>query len=161
MIARPFRAQHRDMSEIVIRPAVLPDLGTLVELIRQYFHHDRIEFSEDAVRGGLKILLADQTIGQAWLVEQGTRTIGYAIASFGFDLEFGGRQATLTDIFIEESHRKSGLGKRVLGAVEDYCRRCGVRALELQAERQNTVALAFYQRQGFRPHDRLPMSKRL
>jgi ribosomal protein S18 acetylase RimI-like enzyme len=76
------------------------------------------------------------------------------IFTFGFDLEFGGRQATLTDLYIEAPHRRKGIGRTVLAQVEDFCRSCGLKAIELQVTSKNTRVLDFYRSVGFRAYDR-------
>ncbi len=81
--------------------------------------------------------------------------------TFGFDLEFGGRQATITDLYLEPRYRGKGVGREVLRLVEDFCKKSGVRALELQVSADNSRATRFYQRFGFQAHDRVPMSKQL
>ena len=35
---------------------------------------------------------------------------GHFVLSFGFDIEFGGRQATLTELYLEERARGRGFG---------------------------------------------------
>ncbi len=107
------------------------------------------------------MLLADPRLGIACLIERGQQLAGYLILTFGFDLEFGGRQATVTDLYLRPEARGSGLGAAALTALEDVGRRLGLKALELQVERDNLEAQAFYTRLGFTAHDRVPLSKRL
>ena len=90
-----------------------------------------------------------------------TRPAGYIMVTFGFDLEFGGRQATITELYVRPEHRGKGLGRMALGYVEEFVRRRGVQALELQVTRGNSRAYDFYTSCGFQGYDRIPMSKRL
>jgi GNAT superfamily N-acetyltransferase len=100
-------------------------------------------------------------LGSAWLFVHRQRIVGYAIVVYLFDLEFGGRCAGVTDLYLKPAHRRKGFGRRMLRHLEEFCRKSGFHALELQAERRNAGALAFYQACGFQRHDRIPMSKRL
>jgi ribosomal protein S18 acetylase RimI-like enzyme len=86
---------------------------------------------------------------------------GYVILTFGGDLEFGGRQATVTDLYIIDGYRRLGLGSKILHFVEETCKELGIKALELQVERKNVAAQTFYCKLGFERHDRIPLSKRL
>lgn len=150
-----------------IRVATTEDLECLVELVAQYYTYDGISFARAAVERGLRELLAQPVLGGVWLIYTGgsgslqSEPAGYFVMTYGFDLEFGGRQATITELFLTERHRRSGLGSAALRFAEQLLRSQGIGALELQAERHNQAALAFYKRQGFEAHDRIPLSKRL
>src|SRR5262249_57587455 len=86
---------------------------------------------------------------------------GYLMLSFGFDLEFGGRLAGLTDLYIEARHRRKGIGREALAQAEECCRFCGVNAIELQVTRKNASVVDFYRSIGFQAFDRVPMRKRI
>jgi GNAT superfamily N-acetyltransferase len=75
------------------------------------------------------------------------------------DLEFGGVQGMLTDLFISARFRRRGIGFLALRFVEDYCRRRGIEAPELQVQRANRQAFAFYRRAGFQSVPRMVMGK--
>ena len=138
----------------------------LLGWIREYFTYDGIAFDEKLINAGLGLMLRDPHVGWAWFIEVPVENsampeiVGYAIATPGFDLEFGGRRATLTDLYLSPSHRRRGLGSVVLAAIEGECRREGCLAIELQVESDNREAQGLYRKSGFVPHDRIPMSKR-
>jgi diamine N-acetyltransferase len=137
------------------------DLDELLPWIQAYYLFDEIPFVEANLRRGLAVLLQDRSLGGAWLVQHQQQTVGYFVLTFGFDLEFGGRQATLTELYLDASSRHHGLGAATLAFVEETLVALGVHALELQVEADNIEARAFYQRAGFTIHDRIPMSKTL
>ena len=144
-----------------IQVATAEDAPYLLRAIENYFAYDGILFDPVKVPTSLQLLLSREDIGRAWIVRVDQKPIGYAIVGFGFDLEFGGRQATLTDLFIEPSFRGKGLGAATLQHIENACFASGVNAIELQAESDNAEALALYEKHGFKRHTRIPMSKRL
>lgn len=151
----------RPESQNLLRGATLADAPKLLELVRAYYAHDGIPFDQPSIRSGLNVLLQDSSLGRAFLVQDGEQDAGYLIVAFGFDLEFGGRQATVTEVFIEDRHRGQGLGTRIFTQLEVICRSLGIGALELQVEKDNLGARAFYQKLGFQAHERIPLSKRL
>jgi GNAT superfamily N-acetyltransferase len=136
-------------------------IDTLLDFIRAYYAFDAIAFDADVVRPALLELLANEAYGGAWLIRQSGTAIGYFVLTFGFDLEFGGRQATVTELFVRADARGRGAGRAALEFIEKYLRRLGIGALELQVERDNAEARAFYERLGFEAHDRVPLSKRI
>jgi ribosomal protein S18 acetylase RimI-like enzyme len=153
--------QRFRLENVRIRPANLRDRNTLLGFVRDYYRYDHIQFNRKMIASGLAILLRNQSLGRAWLILNGRRTIGYLILTFGFDLEFGGPQATITDLFIRSAFRHKGVGRKVLMQIQEFCEAAGVGAIELQVTSTNAKALEFYQRCGFEAHERIPMSKRV
>jgi ribosomal protein S18 acetylase RimI-like enzyme len=132
-------------------------------LVQAYYEHDGIAFDAAVVRRGLGELLANTSLGGAWLIFDGesASAIGYFVLTFGFDLEFGGRQATITELYLIPERRRSGVGRAALSFVEETLRSLGIHAFELQVESDNHAARAFYRAFGMREHARIPLSKRI
>jgi len=154
-------SSHFDLKNVRIEAATARDAARLLSFIRAYYRFDRIPFDAKAIAAGLSLLLDDPTLGRAWLILNRRRPVGYLLLTFGFDLEFGGRQATITDFYIDPGHRRKGVGRKVLMHVETFCQACGVKALELQETSKNARALEFYKFLGFGAHERIPMSKHI
>lgn len=153
--------QNQSDAAISFRTATPADAALLASLVRKYYEYDAIHYVPEEVESGLNTLLADPSLGQAWLILDGSQPVGYVIFTHGFDIEFGGRLALITDLYLEPGHRRQGIGRRVLEHIEVYCRNNGLRGLELQVETRNTAARALYARFGFEAADRIPMSKRI
>jgi hypothetical protein len=79
---------HVDLKGVAIKEAVLSDLRSLITLIQSYYRFERIPFNRAAILSRLKLLLNNSTPGQAWLMLNRNRSIGYIVATIGFDLEF-------------------------------------------------------------------------
>lgn len=137
------------------------ELQTVLDFVREYYEFDGIRFCAPEIRRGLELLLGDPSIGRVWLIRLGREDVGYVILTFGYDIEFGGRQGTVTDLYLAEGHRRLGLGSQTFRFIEAACRKLGLGALELQVERKNVAAQAFYRTLGFEPIDRIPLNKRL
>jgi GNAT superfamily N-acetyltransferase len=136
-------------------------LEALVAFVAKYYAFDGIAFDASAVGRGARELLASPHLGSAWLIRDGGRFVGHFVVALAIDLEFGGRQATLTELYLDEDARGRGLGTATLRFIEGMLRDLGVHALELQVEQDNAEARAFYARNGFEAHTRIPLSKRL
>ncbi len=133
----------------------------LMKQIREYYRYDGIRFDAKRIAPALRKLLRDESLGCVWMIHQGSEVAGYVILTFNYDLEFGGMQGIITDLFIREKYRGGGLGKRALECVEDYCQGIGISALELQVEHENTAAQKFYRKLGFHRLSRIVMGKAL
>ena len=137
------------------------DHSTILRLMREYYAHDRIRFDRGVQGRALSRLLHDRALGCAFLIRRGRRTAGYAVLTFDFGLEEGGREVFVDELFIRERHRGLGLGRMALAFIEGWCRARGVRAVHLAVERANRRALAFYLKAGFRLQRRHLLTRRV
>jgi len=142
-------------------PADVSDLDALLEFVKAYYDFDGIPYRSERIRIALDILLRDPSLGRVWIIRFGRKAVGHAILTFGYDLEFNGRQATITELFIAPAYRSRRMGSKMIKLIEETCRQLGIGALELQVERDNVRAQSLYRKLGFRAHDRIPMSKML
>jgi ribosomal protein S18 acetylase RimI-like enzyme len=126
------------------------DHATLLKFVCDYYRFDKISFDRPALAKGLATLLRNPSQGQAWLMERHKKAVGYAILTYNFDLEYGGVEGLLTDLYVAKSCRNQGIGSLALYEIEDYCRERGIRAIELQVLRHNKAAETFYRKAGFR-----------
>ena len=145
----------------MLRESRADDAGALVPMIERYFAHDHIPFDPQTVHRGLAQLLDDPRLGRAWIFEEEGVALGYAIVTFGFDLEMGGRFALLTDLYLEPSRRGQGHGMQTLAELERRLVDLGVVTFELTVEQNNRHAQALYRKAGFSARDRIPMTKRI
>lgn len=139
------------------RRAALGDLGGLVPLIRSFYEVDRHEFDESRVRSALTPLLVDDTFGQVWVTEVGGVLTGYAVVTWSYSLESGGRDCILDEIYVEQ--RSGGTGSRLLEAAMAGATEAGARAVFLETEVHNQRVRSFYARHGFQEEDSVWMSR--
>lgn len=147
--------------DLPIRPAEARDLETLRRLMSGFHAESGHALDPERAGAALGELLADRRLGRLWIVRSGEETARYVAVCFGFSLEYEGRDAFVDDLYRRPAFRGSGLGTRVLEAVEAECRSLGVRALHLEVARDNRVAQRLYRRRGFRDNDRQLLTKRL
>lgn len=145
-----------------IHPVGDGEVSTLLGLMRALQEDDpwSVPFEDSRVRGAVEKLLAHPEYGRVWLVREDGRTVGYAVMSFDYSLEYGGRNAWVDEIFIAKEARGRGLGERVLEFVEAAAREEGVTAIHLEVNPGNK-AIDLYRRLGFEEHERYPMTKML
>jgi len=149
------------MTAFALRQATVDDLDDLLPRTAALNAHEGIEVSRDALRAALAHLLGDASLGGVWLVEDLVNEIvGYAIVTYGYDLEFAGRDAWLTELWIDESARARGAGAEALAQLPDVLRSAGVHALHLQV-RPDNPAHRLYARAGFTTSPRVIMTRRL
>ena len=147
------------MTEADFKIAEKSDIETLVEFIREFYEFEHLKFDESIVRTALAKILDDDSLGRVWLIQHGDEAIGYVVLTFGYSLEFRGRDAFIDELYIRESYRGQGVGMSVIQFIESVSPSLGIQALHLEVERKNTAAQNLYRKVGFKDHNRYLMTK--
>ena len=124
------------------------EANRLIELVRAFHEESGHAVSREHVEA-IRQLCADSTLGQAWLLAVGDRDVGYALAYYRHSIDHGGRIAVLDDLWVTVNRRGHGLGARLLEAVCEDLRALGARAVLLEVDPANKVAISLYSRFGF------------
>jgi len=143
----------------VFRPATSEDVAALLVMMEALYANDGHSFDAATAERATRSLLDSPAWGHVWLIQREGNAAGYVVLTFGFSLEFGGRDALLDELFILEPYRSQGLGRQALQFVFDYCRRENIRALHLEVLLGNDTAAAIYSRFGFERDTRQLMTK--
>jgi ribosomal protein S18 acetylase RimI-like enzyme len=143
------------------RAAKSTDLPILLEMIEDLYEIDHIAFDPKGLVPALETLLGDPSLGNVWMFEQDETVLGYAILTFGFDLEFNGRDAILTDFYVLPAWRGRGIGQLALSLLEREARQAGVHAMHLFVDPANERAMRLYRRARFEASNRVAMTRRL
>jgi ribosomal protein S18 acetylase RimI-like enzyme len=149
---------------VQLRRATPDDLDEVLPRTRALNAAEGIAIDDAALEAALRRLLADPGLGGCWIIEQGGAVrgyaIGYAIVTFGYDLELGGRDAYLTELWIDPEARGQGEGAAALALLDGELRALEVRALHLMVRPENP-ARRLYERAGFEAQPRIFMTRRL
>jgi ribosomal protein S18 acetylase RimI-like enzyme len=135
------------------------DAELLLAMMREYYVYDGHVFDEAKARVALLTFLSEPSFGRAWLVCDAETPVGYVVLTFGYSLEYLGRDAFIDELYLRESHRGRGWGRRTLEFVEKEAHASDVRSIHLEVVRTNVTANEFYRRAGYTDHDHFLMSK--
>ena len=122
----------------------------VTEAVRR-FHAESGHAIGGAQTAAILALCSDAALGRAWLLTDGRRDVGYALAYWRHSVDHGGRMAVLDDLWIEPGLRGRGLGTHLLGAALAGMVDAGARAVVVEADPADAPAMAFYARLGFAP----------
>jgi GNAT superfamily N-acetyltransferase len=149
----------------VIRRAGPTDLDALLRLVAEFYAVDGHPHDEEVVRRALVPLLEDDRFGVVWLIgdedvgedagEDAGGPAGYAVVTWSYALESGGRDALLDEIYVRG--RGVGTGGQALDAILADCRRRGITKMFLETEAGNERGRTFYARHGFAVEDSIWM----
>ncbi|WP_027342755.1 GNAT family N-acetyltransferase [Hamadaea tsunoensis] len=134
-----------------IRRAAPADLDELLVLIEEFCTVDEHDFDPARIVPALRPLLDGDEYGQVWLGEA-----AYAVVTWGWSLESGGREALLDEIYVRDRGR--GIGAALLARVLAEAAKAGALRLFLETESANARVRGFYARHGFAAEDSIWMS---
>ena len=141
----------------MIRRAGLEDLEALASLSSEFNEIDGHPYDDLRVRAALIPLLRDDSLGVVYLF--GHPPDGYAIVTWGYSIESGGRDALLDEIYMRR--RGEGHGSAAFEDVLADIRRRGLSRMFLETERCNFRVRSFYARHGFAEEGSIWMSREL
>ena len=133
---RSLRVSYKDVTK--------RDMPLLMSLIRRYYSLDRLKFNRDSVRHTLQRLIRHPSAATVRLIVADGEPVGYYCLSYGWSLEWRGRDVFLDEIFINASHRNKGLGTRVLHDIICRASHHGFKAVHLVVRQSNPRATRFY-----------------
>jgi GNAT superfamily N-acetyltransferase len=135
--------------KLAFREARAEDADTLVAFLRKFNASQGYPFEETSARRTLLELLTSPSLGKVWLIVADGAPVGYLVLSFGFSLEYGGRDAFVDEFFVESRARGRGIGRAALTFALNEASRLGIHAVHLEVERMNAAAHALYESVGF------------
>ena len=99
-----------------VRRAVPGDLDELVALAAEYCTADGHDFDETTVRSGFGPLLRGDEHGAVWVADGDghDHLEGYAVVTWNWSIEIGGREAVLDEVYVRDPGR--GLGSELVRA---------------------------------------------
>ncbi len=145
----------------VLAPAGPADCEALLPMLARFNASQGYAFDEAVARRALAALLARPELGRVYRILRASETAGYVALTFGWSLEWGGRDAFVDEIWVEPAHRQQGLARAALRALMEEARAAGVRALHLEVEADNEAGQALYRSEGFSGSERRLLSRRL
>jgi ribosomal protein S18 acetylase RimI-like enzyme len=147
------------MSEITMRVATGSDISTLLPMMHEFNRLEDIHVDPALHREALGTLLDRSDLGRVLLFESRGAPVGYAVLTFNYDLEFAGRDAFLTEVFVAGPLRGMGHGKHMLQEIERVAVADDVKAIHLMVRPENTIALRLYTASGYSPPPRMMLGK--
>ena len=142
-----------------VREATLDDVGALLDMMEPFNAFERIPWRRAAAEQPLRTLLSEPSLGVVGIVEEGSRSLGYFVVTWNYDLEWNGRDAFLTELFLVPEARGRGLGRKLLAEAEIVAKRHGAHALHLMVRPENERAYGLYLRAGYVSPPRVFLTK--
>jgi ribosomal protein S18 acetylase RimI-like enzyme len=142
-----------------VRDARPGDSEELLDLVEAFNATEDIRVDRQRLRPALARLLAERSLGRVGVAERDGRLAGYAVLSFGYDLEFGGPDCFITDVYVRPEGRRAGIARALLAFLEREAMAQGAGAVHLAVRPEKQGAVALYASLGFVQAPRAMMTK--
>lgn len=150
------------MKETIIRKAKITDIDSLAELLAVLFTIETdFNGDTDLQKSGLSLMLERPDQSCILVAEHNNIIIGMCTGQLLASTAEGGLKVLIEDLVVKEDHRNSGIGSRLLSEIEKWAISCGVKRLDLLADRNNTPALNFYRKEKWNTTELIALQKRL
>ena len=147
-------------TDVLIRPARPEDIDAMAELISLVFLMEAdFAVDLDKQRQGLRLFFASPAGRRLLVAEHRGRVIGMCSAQLLVSTAAGGWKALVEDVVVAEAFRGRGIAAQMLGALEEWAARHGVKRLDLLADRDNATALAFYDKMRWQRTNLIALQK--
>ncbi len=136
---------------VEIRKMIDADKNIVIDMMRRFYNSPAL-----ITNGSEKIYFAnvDACIknspyveGYVFEIVETKEVVGYGMLAKSFSTEFGGECIWIEDIYLEKNFRGQGLGTKFMQFVKE---KYPDKILRLEAERENSKAVAAYKKFGFR-----------
>jgi ribosomal protein S18 acetylase RimI-like enzyme len=149
------------MHRHAVHRATPADMPQLLAMMEPFNAGEHIQWERSRFEHALAPLLADDAFGVVAIGRGPAGAAGYAVVTWGYDLEFGGRDAFLTELYVRPAVQRTGWGAALLAWAEAAARAGGAGAIHLTVRHDNASARALYAREGFAAPPRELLSKPL
>ncbi|HEY7898031.1 MAG TPA: GNAT family N-acetyltransferase [Gemmatimonadaceae bacterium] len=142
------------MADVRLRPAVVADIPTILDLIRELAEFERApEFATATPDLMYDALFGPRAVAHAIMAEDAAETLGFALYFFNFSTWTGRRGLYLEDFYVRPSARGRGTGRMLFARLARIAQDTGCSRMELSVLDWNENAIRFYDRQGGTPLD--------
>ncbi|HER63365.1 MAG TPA: GNAT family N-acetyltransferase [Desulfobacteraceae bacterium] len=145
---------------VIIRAAVSSDIDALTSLLQILFSiEDDFVFNEIYQRRGLQMMI-DFKQACILVAEVNGRVVGMCSGQLTLSTAEGGPALLVEDMVVREEYRGKGIGSRLMEEIARWGQKKDANRLQLLADRNNSSALEFYKKTGWRVTGLICMRKR-
>jgi len=130
---------------MTVRVATPSDVLAIHEMIVELAIFEREEYAVINTPESLHEDLFERQICHAWIAEVDQNPVAFALYYFAYST-WKGPILYLEDLYVKETHRKSGIGQVLFNKIVEIAKEAGVKRMDWQVLAWNASAIAFYQK---------------
>lgn len=143
------------MGKVNLRWALATDLEGVLGLLEEYHRQEGLKRPpRERIRQLLEDVLERPARGKILLAEIDGDPVGYALVVRVPSFEWASEVARLDEIFVQGRARQGGIGRRMIGFIEEYAASQGLPSIMLEVSVHNVAAREFYRAVGFQRVER-------
>lgn len=144
----------------MIRKFEEKDRQIYVEMAHEFYHSEAVlhPVPDEHFEMTASEALRERGYASIFMLEHEGEPAGYGLTAKGYSQEAGGMLMWVEEIYIREAFRSKGLGREFFDYIEKNMGE-GVIRLRLEVEEENTRAISFYKKMGYKKLDYIQMVK--
>lgn len=137
-----------DIMQFKIEKMTLEDKSTVKVMMRDFYSSEAVlsNGSEEIFDYDVEECAGDSPYAEGYVFKNNDMTLGYAMLAKSYSTEFGRRCIWIEDIYIKSKYRGEGIGRAFF---EMLFSKYPEAVFRLEAEKENTAAMAVYEKCGF------------
>lgn len=142
----------------MIRKMEGKDRASVLEMMRVFYASEAVlsNGSEEIFENDIENCVGDSPYAEGFIIEDAGKILGYAMVAKSYSTEFGKPCIWIEDLYLKEPYRGLGLGSQMLQFI--FAQFPGS-IFRLEAEKENSRAIATYQKNGFEELPYMEMKK--
>ncbi|MEZ0005239.1 GNAT superfamily N-acetyltransferase [Flavobacterium sp. 28YEA47A] len=136
------------------RPLQISDIDTILPMMQEFYSIDNYPIDIAVSRSLFLEFLEKPYLGRAWLIYSDEEIVGYIIMTFIFSFEYKGTIAFLDELYISDTARGKGIGKKALDFIHQEAHSLSLKIIYLEIENHNKIAQKLYLSKDFVVHNR-------
>jgi GNAT superfamily N-acetyltransferase len=112
-----------------IRLATPADIGTLVDLMREFYAEADYPLDQEWAGAAFSQLFGDSDLGCIWIAECQSVAVGHAVLTLRYTMEHGALSGCIDDLFVKSDFRRRHIAHALPSELLDECRRRACKAV--------------------------------
>ncbi|TYC03610.1 MAG: GNAT family N-acetyltransferase [Kosmotoga sp.] len=147
--------------EIQVRKACKKDIDKMLNLLKELFLMEGVDFDRETQYRGLLFLMENDNRATAFVAELHEKIIGMCTIQTLISTAKASYTAYIEDLCVDSDYRSKGIGGRLLEYCEIWCINNNITSIHLLADGKNKKALNFYKKNGWETTDYTALTKAL
>lgn len=147
--------------EIQVRKACKKDIDKMLDLLKELFLMEGVDFDREIQHDGLLFLMENESRASAFVAEIHENIIGMCTIQTLISTARASYTAYIEDLCVDSDFRSKGVGGKLLKHCETWCINNNITSIHLLADGKNKKALNFYKKNGWHVTDYTAITKAL
>ncbi|AEW85501.1 N-acetyltransferase [Flavobacterium columnare] len=125
-----------------------------VQMMQDFYAIDNYPINPKTSSALFHEFISNSNLGRCWFVYHENKIVGYIILTFIFSFEYQGTLAFIDELYLTESSRGKGIGKKALDFIKEQALIFNIKMIYLEVEEHNSNAQKLYTSNDFVIHKR-------